>query len=778
MTPESSQSAEYPKVLRIYLELRQYPILAQPIREQMREELFSRGIITPDQFEAEVEQQAIKTQTMEGLTNPLYEESASVWAERMRIIRERLTDFYFAYNLPHELFEEIVQRTVRRRRPGQEVVLTFNPELAPWDILFAQGEQYEALPPDQRAAVRHHLQEIIVVLIKGMISDQLAFIGIAKEFFTVADLQQILNRRIGRGKIGGKAAGMLLAWKILQREAGRVGGLDVREHLTIPESYFVGADVFYDFLLLNGLYDFMNQKYRERHEIEAGYPQIVEAYSAGRFPPPIVRGLRQILEEVGDAPLIVRSSSLLEDNFGFAFSGKYDSYFCPNQGTLEENLDALQSAIRRVYASVLNPNALFYRRQHGLLDYDERMAILLQKVEGQRRGDFYYPTLAGVAFSRNPHRWNPRIRAEDGFVRLVLGFGTRAVERVANDYPRMIALSHPTLRPESTPEQIKQYSQHFVDLISLEENAFKTLPIGDAELERINSLRYLASVDQGDYLQPIVAGRSPVSSGGLVLTFDELLRKTTFVPLLREVLKILETHYRRPVDVEFAVDLTYDYPSVDLKLALLQCRPLSRRAESRRFQIPTDIPERDILFTASQMVPHGAVRKIEYVVYVDPVKYARLASNSTRFELGRVIGRLNRRLEGHTFILLGPGRWGSSSIELGVRVTYADIFNCRALIEIAMPQGDGRPEVSHGTHFFQDLVEANIYPLALYPGEPGVVFNAEFLDRAPNALAELLPDDAHRGEYIKVISVPAVTGGRHLHLVMNTDQERAIAYLE
>jgi hypothetical protein len=216
---------------------------------------------------------------------------------------------------------------------------------------------------------------------------------------------------------------------------------------------------------------------------------------------------------------------------------------------------------------------------------------------------------------------------------------------------------------------------------------------------------------------------------------------------------------------------------VDLTLTLLQCRPLSRRAESRRFQIPTDIPDQDILFTATQMVPHGAVRQIETIVYVDPLKYARIPDNPTRLEVARVIGRLNHQLEGQVFILMGPGRWGSANIELGVKVTYADIFNCRALIEIAMPKESGRPEVSHGTHFFQDLVEANIYPLALYPGEPGVIFNAGFLERAPNALARLLPNKAGLQDYVKVIEVPAAAGARHLHLVMNADQERAIAYL-
>jgi len=156
-----------------------------------------------------------------------------------------------------------------------------------------------------------------------------------------------------------------------------------------------------------------------------------------------VDGLREILARVGHKPLIVRSSSLLEDNFGTSFAGKYDSFFCPNQGSPEENLEALLRAIARVYASTFCPDALSYRRQMGLLDYDERMAILLQEVQGERHGDHYFPTLAGVGFSHNPFRWTTKIRQEDGFLRLVFGLGTRAVDRLANDYARMVALSHP-----------------------------------------------------------------------------------------------------------------------------------------------------------------------------------------------------------------------------------------------------------------------------------------------------------------------------------------------
>ncbi len=245
----------------------------------------------------------------------------------------------------------------------------------------------------------------------------------------------------------------------------------------MPRSYFVGADVFYDFLAINHV-ELINQKYKSAEQIRADYPEIQEKYARARFPEEIADQLREVLGEVGKTPLIVRSSSLLEDNFGTSFAGKYASFFCPNQGTPKENLRDLTLAIRRTYASVYSPDALMYRRRMGLLDYDERMAILLQEVQGQRHRQYYFPTAAGVAYSYSPIVWNPRLRREEGFMRLVMGLGTRAVDRVANDYPRMIYLSHPQLRPEATRKAIRYYSQHFIDLLDLEQNKFNHVARG------------------------------------------------------------------------------------------------------------------------------------------------------------------------------------------------------------------------------------------------------------------------------------------------------------
>ena len=765
------------KVLGLYLELSQYPILASKMREHMRRELFARGIITLEALEAEVKEKAILSQRREGMSDPFSEEPAPVWNKRLSAVRDQITDFYFAYNMPHDRLEEIIASVLADGMPSQErdLVLTFNPELAPWDLLFIQGEEFENLPPENRSQVQHHLQEIIVVLIKGMISDRLDFVGLAKELFTIQDLKEIRRRRIGRGKIGGKAAGMMLAWKIVQLTAEE-GEMDIREYIQIPDSYFIGADVFYDFLTLNDFSGLMNQKYKPVAEMEADYPGILAAYEEGHFPDDIVYGLRALLEDVGDAPLIVRSSSLLEDNFGTAFAGKYESFFCPNQSTFEENLAALIDAIKRVYASALKPDALQYRQRMGLVDYDERMAVLIQKVQGMRYGNYFFPMVAGVGYSRNPFRWNPIIRREDGFLRLVMGMGTRAVERVANDFPRIIALSHPHLRPEADVSKIRRYSQHFIDLVDLEDNTFKSLPVSQVIAADYPALNYLVSVDKGGYLSPLISRMDAKNPRDLVLTFERLMQDKQFIALLQTLLKKLERHYKWPVDIEFTVDIHPKYPQADYTLQLLQCRPLVSQ-EWTMVEIPADIPKQDVILRASKLVPQGVVSGVRYIVYVDPRAYSQVPDQTTRLELARVVGRLNKRLEGERFILMGPGRWGSSNLDLGVKVTYADIFNARVLVEIPLAQGGSTAEASYGTHFFQDLVETGIFPLPIVPGEDGAMLNHEFLAESPNILAELLPADATCALYIRVIDVPAVSGDRYLEIVMNGERERAVGYL-
>ena len=767
-------SASTDRVLSIYTALAQYPILRVRIRARMRRELFERGVITPQQFEAEVHDKAIQSQKREGVHNPLNEEPAEVWEIRLARVRSHLTDFYFAYNLPYELFERIlVDALAEQGAQAEDHIVYFNPELAPQNMLFEQAAAIETLPPREAERAQARLQEIKVVLIRRMISDQLAYVNIAKDWFTVADLIEINRRKIGQGKIGGKAAGMLLALRILNEVCDR----ELRSCLSIPESFFLGADVMYTFMAVNNLLTWNDQKYKSEEQIRAEYAQIHKEYLEGGFPADILNQLRDVLESAEDQPLIVRSSSLLEDNFGTSFAGKYDSLFCPNQGTTEENLAALTRAIAHVYASVFNPDALLYRRQKGLQDYDERMAILIQAVQGERVGRYYLPHAAGVAFSRNLYRWSPQIQREDGFLRLVWGLGTRAVDQVGNDYPRLVALSHPLLHPEASPQTIRRYSQQFVDVIDLEENTFKTVPIDQVLHPRYPVLRYLAQIDQGGYLVPIRSTLIEHKNQAFVLTFEELLRRTPFAERMRTILKILETNYHSPVDTEFTVRII-DPEAVqpEVEITLLQCRPQSQLKDSE-VHLPQKIQEEWIVFSSRRMVPRGRVDGIEYVIFVSPEGYFTLPTEAARAEVGRLISRLNSILAGRNFICVGPGRWGTRNLDLGVFIGYSDIYNTRALIELS-GQGIGfHTEPSFGTHFFQDLVEANIYPLAIDLDDLEAVFNQDFFYNTPNRLAEYLPNERSLAGCLRLIEVRTFRPGHHLNLVMDDEQGRATAYL-
>jgi hypothetical protein len=606
-----------------------------------------------------------------------------------------------------------------------------------------------------------------------MISDQLAYINIAKDWFTVADLAEINKRKIGLGKIGGKAAGMLLALRILSEVADD----DILAHLSIPESYFLGADVMYTFMAVNSLMHWNDQKYRSEEQIRAEYQQVQDEYMQGEFPGDILDKLRNLLESLGNLPLIVRSSSLLEDNFGTSFAGKYDSVFCPNQGDLEQNLRELTKAIAHVYASTLNPDALLYRRSKGLQDYDERMAILIQVVKGENLGRYYLPHAAGVAFSRNFFRWSQEIRREDGFVRLVWGLGTRAVERVGNDYPRLVALSHPLLRPEVSTKSIRRYSQQYVDVIDLEENSFQTFPITEILDPHYPALNYIAQLDRGGYLTPIHSLIMEDEVKQLVLTFDEMLRRTPLAERLRKMLQILEAHYLSPVDTEFTAQITSPNSlQPEVEICILQCRPQSHLKESQ-VHLPSDIPKEDIIFFTSRMVPKGRVDWISYVIYVSPEDYFALPTESARAEVGRAISKLNAALVDQIFICIGPGRWGTRNLDLGVYIGYSDIYNTRSLIEVTGQEIGLAPEPSFGTHFFQDLVEANIYPLAIDLEDTDVIFNREFFYDTPNQLVDFIPVDDPLSECLRLIKVSSYRPGNRLSLVMDDDHGRAAAYL-
>jgi hypothetical protein len=612
-----------------------------------------------------------------------------------------------------------------------------------------------------------------VSLCRRFFAEALDFINVAKEHVEVKDFYDLIGRVIipphCYGKLGGKGAGLFLARTIVEKapEAARLGPIKV------PRTWYIPSDGILEFIHHNNLEDVLNRKYAGIDQIRRDYPHLVQLFKSSAFPPAMIKGLSGALDEFESKPIIVRSSSLLEDWTGGAFSGKYKSLFLGNQGNKADRLAALLDAVAEVYASVFGPDPTEYRAERGLLDVHEEMGILIQEVVGRRAGPYFLPAFSGVAFSHNEFRWSPRIRREDGLIRLVPGLGTRAVDRVADDYPVLIAPGQPKLRASVTPDEVLKYSPKKVDVINLETNGFETVDVrtllGAAGSEYPH-LAQLVSIADGDRVRQPIGTRVDADPDTLVFTFERLIRDTPFVAQVRELLQVLRTQLGAPVDLEFASDGADFY--------LLQCRPQSRASDATASPIPVDLPKERVIFSAHRFVSNGRVPDITHIVYVDPDTYSTLPDPGSMREVGRAVGRLNSLLPKRQFILIGPGRWGSrGDIRLGVPVTYSDINNTAMLIEVARQHGSYLPDLSFGTHFFQDLVEASIRYLPLYPDDAGVVFNREFLEHSRNELPELLPELAHLAPTVRVIDVPRQSGGQILRVLMNADVDQAVAFL-
>ena len=773
MTDKSMTTYSENRIFRRFFEyLKEFPHLEEKLYRQLMILLHVKGVAKIDQIYAEaqkLQQELLQHQQTSGHGSG----KGDSFRPDERILVHQITLKYATEHLTEEDINKVASHTLRRdAAQALEDILSL-PDVS-FRLLAKKVEEFCNLPGSDYPLPPSEAMGIRVALIRHFISDQLEFIGVAKNYLKICDTLPIVKNAIGPktgiGKIGGKAAGMYLAYRILSDALAENRPRHFNWDLQIPESYYLRSDLYQEFIRSNGLTQFYDEKYKPIDEIRQDFPLIRQVFRMASFPDRVVQKLRKLLKRIGKHPLIVRSSSLLEDNFGSAFSGKYDSVFLPNQGTLEENLKALLEAVAEVYASTLGPDPILYRRERNLLDYDERMAVLIQKLVGIRHGDYFLPIYSGVGFSRNEYRWSRRIRKEDGLVRLVVGFGTRAVDRVASDYPRMVALSAPTLRPEASLSSIQKYSQHFVDVINLRENRFETIPFEELLKHRLlPELDKIVSIRRDGTLMAPVGSLVNAEPKEMIITFDKLLSETPFAQNMRWILTTLEKAYGSTVDIEFAYDGKSFY--------ILQCRPQSRIREMERVRIPQNIPDHLKVFSATKDAPNGLVKNIEYIVYVDPLDYDRIPSYEEKSALGRAISKLDGVLAKRTYILMGPGRWGSNDINLGIPVRYGDFHNTSVLIEIARSKGDYIPEVSFGTHFFQDLVEAGIYYLPLYPDDPGVIFNEEFLRHSPNALAELLPQFAKFEPYLRVIHVPRVTNGLYLHLAMDGEEDQALAYL-
>ena len=596
------------------------------------------------------------------------------------------------------------------------------------------------------------------------------FDSLAERFLELNSLLEVRERLIGSGRIGGKATGMLLARGILEHSEF---GLDDPSVLDEHDSWYIGSDVYYTFLVQNDLFHLYIGVTRGNGE-GITYEEIQERFLTGEFSPGILQQIRSMLGHFGRAPIIVRSSSLLEDSFEGAFAGKYRSEFCPNQGDLDTRVEELTKAIKLVYASSLAPDALSYRRRRNLESNEELMAILVQRVSGTQFRQYFFPTLAGVALSRNLYVWNDRIDPNRGVIRLVFGLGTRAVDRVGRDYPRMIAVSHPLLRPEVGTEAAK-YSQHEVDVIDLDRNEMVTIPARELLREgNYPGQNLLVSMLRDGHLEDPFS-RFLNEDMGYVLTFNNLLRRTSLVAILGEILHKLSRAYDREVDIEFTAHLD---ERGNPRINLLQCRPLWTLESTGVVAIPQNIPKPQLLFRANRVITGGVVDNIRCIVYIDPDAYAAIDYPPDKRILGRVVGRINShpQLVDQALVFMGPGRWGSRNIDLGVNVSYADIDNASVLVELSSKADDHDPELSFGTHFFLDLVEEQIIYLPVFPEHKSSDFHHQFFRDAPNHLTDYLPDCAPLAHLIKVIDFNRLP--QKAKLLANPEDQKAVCFLD
>ncbi len=610
-----------------------------------------------------------------------------------------------------------------------------------WHILVeqARGALAAAAPQQQQAA--DVLRSVLIGPAGGRMSQ------LCQRYLTLPDLLAIAARQIGTGYIGGKSVGMLVARAILAQDPqGRFTGR------TEPhDSFYLGADIFYTYIVENGWW-----KLRIGQKTADGYfsygEELRQRLLEGNFPARIREEFVQMLEHFGQSPIIVRSSSLLEDNFGNAFAGKYDSVFCANQGTPEQRYQAFEDAIRTVYASAMSPEALTYRLRRGLAELDEQMAILVQRVSGDHHGDAFYPHAAGVGNSSNLYVWDASVDMEAGMIRLVFGLGTRAVDRTYHDYARIVTLDKPTRTQNSDPAERKKYSQRFVDVISLADNALTTVPLTAVSGHDIKAdWSLFLSRDTAAAARLRERGRT-VAVEPTVLDFEGLLARTDFAALMKDLLAVLSEAYDYPVDIEFTVNLSADG---EYKVSLVQCRPLQTRGLGHAVPMPDLGAEVDCLFATVGNFMGGNVRlPIDYVVYVQAMPYLAL-SEQDKYAVAKQIGVVNRALKGRGVMVLGPGRWGTTTPSLGVPVSFADISNISAMCEVAFTEGGFAPELSYGSHFFQDLVEAGIFYAAIFDGRPEVSFRPELITQQPNALTEFAPDAA---ALTSVIHVAAMQG--------------------
>ena len=624
-----------------------------------------------------------------------------------------------------------------------------------WDIIFNEAYTKLSSSQEQQESVKRQLVSLLLCTEQEKDYRRKKMFELCMHYFTLRDLINIKYREIGTGLIGGKTVGMLLARKILEHDDGK----RFTPVMELHDSFYIGADVFYTYIVQNGCW-FLCVKQKTADGYYKYADELKSKILAGKFSEDMKELFRKMLDYYGQSPIIVRSSSLLEDNFGNAFAGKYDSVFCANQGTPEERYEEFEKAVKTVYASTMNREALDYRRDRGLMMDDEQMALLVQRVSGDHYGSRYFPHMAGVGNSSNLYVWDESLSTDSGMLRLVLGLGTRAVDRTEGDYAQIVYLGAPNKKPPVSYDDERKFSQHKIDYIDTAENKLRATDkdeILDCDLRMDKTL-----VCRTDWETSNLKRKYGHPGGAYIVDFSKLFEKTDFIRIISSMLKRLESVYDYPVDTEFCVNFDSDET---YKINLLQCRPLQTRGLGKPVALPA--PKSSCFMETHGNFMGGNVHyKVNYVVFVKADEYLDLRE-SDRYGVARCIGEINTALRNKNAILVGPGRWGTTTTSLGVPVHFTELCHMLGIFEVSYADRHLLPELSYGSHFFQDLVESGVFYGAVMNGSSNVIFNQEFITKRENILNKIVP----QSKYDNVICVAETPG---LELFSDTVAQRMI----
>jgi len=372
----------------------------------------------------------------------------------------------------------------------------------------------------------------------------------------------------------------------------------------------------------------------------------------------------------------------------------------------------------------------------------------VQRVSGTKFDKYYMPCAAGVGFSYSVYRWSDEFSADAGLLRLVAGLGTKAVDRTGVDYPRLVNLDNPESTILTRSSDKHRFSQRRVDVIDLQKNEVRDIDVSELIPELPDW--YVNLVCEHDYDTERMFYERGQRRNVLFVSCDGIVKKRELMKMMKDILSTLQEHYGNPVDVEYTINFRKDGA---FTVNLLQCRPMAVWESAANREIP-NIEKDKVLFKVNQtFMGNSAELNIDVVVWIDSKKYHGYPYNQ-KSSLCSVVSKINKYYEGKNkkLMLVSPGRIGTSSPELGVPVVFSDISNFKVLCEYADIEIGFVPELSYGSHMFQDIVETEMFYVAVMGTERSgtEVFNKEFFKNEPSVLGKIVPEAEAYEDIIKV----------------------------